>query len=105
MDWSTSADTPKSYDWCLTVFPLIEGCPRKRDSAKQALSILPAWLSVQFCTNRVVTPGTRSSRRFVASVLTDSVLALTLVSRGVGRADCAALERSERNAPSSFFGE
>src|SRR5690349_23057283 len=38
MHWSTAADQPKSYESCLTVVTLIEGCPRKRNSAKQALS-------------------------------------------------------------------
>src|SRR5690348_15046667 len=37
MHWSTAADQPKSYESCLTVVTLIEGCPRKRNSAKQAL--------------------------------------------------------------------
>ena len=39
MHWSTAADQPKSYESCLTVVTLIEGCPRKRNSAKQALSV------------------------------------------------------------------
>src|SRR5689334_19295767 len=38
MHWSTAADQPKSYESCLTVVTLIEGCPRKRNSAKQALN-------------------------------------------------------------------
>src|SRR5690349_5491994 len=42
MHWSTAADQPKSYESCLTVVTLIEGCPRKRNSAKQALR--PAFL-------------------------------------------------------------
>src|SRR5689334_7681480 len=37
MHWSTAADQPKSYESCLTVVTLIESCPRKRNSAKQAL--------------------------------------------------------------------
>ena len=37
MHWSTAADQPKSYESCLTVVTLIEGCLRKRNSAKQAL--------------------------------------------------------------------
>jgi hypothetical protein len=39
MHWSTAADQPKSYESCLTVVTLIEGCPRKRNSAKQALKV------------------------------------------------------------------
>src|SRR5689334_24276975 len=38
MHWSTAADQPKSYESCLTVVTLIEGCLRKRNSAKQALN-------------------------------------------------------------------
>src|SRR5689334_11148036 len=41
MHWSTAADQPKSYESCLTVVTLIEGCPRKRNSAKQALKLYP----------------------------------------------------------------
>ena len=37
MHWSTAADQPKSYESCLTVVTLIEGCLRKKNSAKQAL--------------------------------------------------------------------
>src|SRR5689334_24287561 len=39
MHWSTAADQPKSYESCLTVVTLIEGCLRKRNSAKQALTL------------------------------------------------------------------
>src|SRR5689334_156148 len=42
MHWSTAADQPKSYESCLTVVTLIEGCPRKRNSAKQALTLFAA---------------------------------------------------------------
>src|SRR5690348_12232080 len=50
MHWSTAADQPKSYESCLTVVTLIEGCPRKRNSAKQAL------ISCDFPRGRLTNP-------------------------------------------------